>query len=133
MAPREEPVLAGWVGGPAAQALRGRSEAELIDRALSSLSSLLGLRRSTIVASLVAAYHHDWNEDPFCRGAYAYVGVGGLSAQKTLARPVEDTLILAGEALDADRIGTVEGALQSGRRAARALLKKKTKKRTAAA
>jgi len=60
MAPREEPVLAGWVGGPAAQALRGRNEAEIIDRALSSLSSMLGLRRSTIVASLVAPYHHDW-------------------------------------------------------------------------
>jgi monoamine oxidase len=122
--PRTEPVLVAWAGGPAARALSGLRDGEIVDSALSCLSGMFAMRRSTAEASLVGAHRHDWTNDPFTRGAYSYVGVGGLAAQRTLARPVEDTLVLAGEALDPERIGTVEGALASGRRAARTLLRK---------
>jgi monoamine oxidase len=68
------------------------------------------------------AYVHDWQRDPFARGAYAYVTVGGEGAPDDLARPVDDTIFFAGEATAADgEIGTVAGALASGVRAARAL------------
>jgi len=39
-----------------------------------------------------------------------------------LARPVAHTLFLAGEATVADEVGTVSGAIRSGRRAAKAAL-----------
>jgi monoamine oxidase len=61
---------------------------------------------------------HDWEHDPFARGAYSYPGVGGASAGRALARPVEGTLFFAGEAT-AEPWGTVEAALASGLRAAR--------------
>jgi monoamine oxidase len=48
--------------------------------------------------------------------------VGGLSAQRALARPCEGTLFFAGEATDAEEMGTVAGAIASGRRAARQIL-----------
>ena len=58
------------------------------------------------------------------RGAYSYVRVGGDSARKQLARPIEQTLFFAGEATDtAGEAGTVAGALASGRRAAREVLR----------
>jgi monoamine oxidase len=63
---------------------------------------------------------HNWSTDPFSRGAYSYVVVGGAGASKTLSRPVEGTLFFAGEAFDAEgRNGTVEGAIACGRHAAK--------------
>ena len=63
---------------------------------------------------------HDWSDDPFSRGAYSYIKVGGLSARAALASPVEKTLFFAGEATATDgQGGTVNGALVTGERAAR--------------
>ncbi|HET6491911.1 MAG TPA: FAD-dependent oxidoreductase, partial [Burkholderiales bacterium] len=65
-------------------------------------------------------YLHDWQHDLFARGAYSYVTVGGDHARETLAANLKDTLYFAGEATDLEgEAGTVAGALQSGRRAAR--------------
>jgi monoamine oxidase len=66
---------------------------------------------------------HDWQADPFARGAYSYVTVGGDKARSALAEPLADTLFFAGEAADTEgEAGTVAGALQSGARAARQVL-----------
>ena len=46
-----------------------------------------------------------------------------MGAPRTLGRPVEGTLFFAGEATIPDKIGTVAGALASGRRAAREALR----------
>ena len=62
---------------------------------------------------------HDWRADPFSLGAYSYPGVGGIAAQRALAKPVESTLFFAGEATDSEQTATVAGAIASGRRAAR--------------
>jgi monoamine oxidase len=68
---------------------------------------------------LEAAYLHDWQSDPFSRGAYSYGKVGADGAHEELGRPVEDTLFFAGEASDVSgNNGTVHGAIASGRRAA---------------
>jgi monoamine oxidase len=66
---------------------------------------------------------HDWQADPYARGGYSYVRVGGQGAREALARPVEDTLFFAGEATAVEDSGTVGGALASGMRAAREILK----------
>ena len=57
--------------------------------------------------------------DDFSRGAYSYVCTGGAGAPHRLAEPVDDTLFFAGEATDVSgHLGTVHGAIASGRRAA---------------
>jgi monoamine oxidase len=71
---------------------------------------------------LAAAYAQDWHADPYSRGGYSYVVVGGSGARERLAEPVDGTLFFAGEATDADEAGTVAGALRSGQRAAREVL-----------
>jgi len=68
---------------------------------------------------LLAWFSHDWSADPFSLGAYSYVGVGGVPSQKALARPVAGTLFFAGDGLDPEEIGTVAGALRTGRQAGR--------------
>ena len=81
---------------------------------------LLGLDQKEISSRLQSAHLHDWQTDPFSRGAYSYVKVGGGNAEHDLGLSVENTLFFAGEATDVTgHNGTVHGAIASGRRAAR--------------
>jgi monoamine oxidase len=116
--PVRAPILTAWAGGPAAERLALRSEEFVVGRALDSLSRLFGLERERLAELLVTWYTRDWQADPYARGAYSYIPVGGLDAPRLLAEPVEDTLFFAGEATDLDgQNGTVHGAMASGRRA----------------
>jgi monoamine oxidase len=121
-APLRAPVLTAWAGGPAALALRGLDARGLVDVALATLAPLLGRPRGRLERGLEGSASHDWQADPFSRGAYAHVLVGGMPAQRALGRAVEDTLFFAGEATDAEQTGTVSGAIASGRRAARQVM-----------
>ena len=117
--PEGAPLLVGWAGGGAAQRLREAPLAEVVEE---EAAALLGVERKRIREELVAVHHHDWSADPFTRGAYSYVGVGGIEQLEKTREPIADTIFLAGEWNDFEEIGTVTGALRSGERAARALL-----------
>jgi monoamine oxidase len=116
--PARVPVITGWAGGPKAELLLNEDEQTRVERSLAALARVLAVPRHIIDELLAGWSMHDWRADPFTRGAYVYVGVGGIAAQKTLAKPVEGTLFFAGEATDPDQTGTVAGAIASGRRAA---------------
>lgn len=120
-APARLARLTGWAGGPKAESMLGQPESVSVERSLRSLSTMLGMDQSELRKLTVAWTTHDWSADPFSRGAYSYVGVGGVKAQKALARPIEGTLFFAGEATESEQTGTVIGAIESGRRAARQL------------
>jgi len=80
---------------------------------------LIHQSRTLLQKLLEDAYYHDWQADPFARGAYSYVCVGGEGAEQELGRPIANTLFFAGEATDVTgHIGTVHGAIASGHRAA---------------
>ncbi len=117
--PVRSELIVAWAGGPKATALKGASAAELVDLALDGLGALFGepaLVREEFEKGLV----HDWGADAFARGAYSYIAVGGGNAHKALAAPLNDTLFFAGEATSDDgQAGTVNGALETGERAAR--------------
>jgi monoamine oxidase len=116
-------LLNAWAAGPNASRLSGKSEEELAHLAIDSLQSGFG-KRVRVRRMLELAQLHDWQADPFARGAYSYIIAGGGSARKALAASVEGTLFFAGEASDtAGESGTVAGALQSGMRAARQVLR----------
>ena len=68
------------------------------------------------------SYLHDWQSDPFSRGAYSYAKVGADGAAEVLGAPVDNTLFFAGEATDSANTGTVHGAIASGQRAAKEIL-----------
>ena len=114
------PVLVAWSGGPPAAAASAQKPEEIEAAALRALAEQTGISRRRIASRLEAVWSHDWNGDPFSRGAYSYARVGGSEAAKALARPVEQTLFFAGEAADEEgRTGTVEGAIGTGLRAAK--------------
>jgi monoamine oxidase len=120
--PVRTPVIVAWAAGPKAVALAGLKQPQIIDAALESLAALFG-DVEAIRGELEGAWLHDWQSDPYARGAYSYVTVGGDKARKQLATPLAGTLFFAGEAADTEgEAGTVGGALQSGTRAAREVI-----------
>jgi monoamine oxidase len=131
--PMHAPALTAWAGGPAAETLLslgslGSASALgiplILDGALSSLARSLGVTRGAVEAELESFAFHDWRADPFARGAYSYPVVGGAHAARALAAPVAGTLFFAGEATcEPPDHGTVHGAIASGRRAAREILR----------
>ena len=119
--PRRAPLLNGWAGGPRAAALADGSVADWTREGLNTVEALFG-KNVDVGSRLDAVYVHDWQRDPFSRGAYSYVGVGGGNARAELAAAVDDTLFFAGEATNVEEPATVNGALQSGERAAQEIL-----------
>ena len=119
-APVRSTLLTGWSGGHAADRLRGTGA--VADCALDSLASAFAVKRSKIDSLLDSVHMHDWQADPFCRGAYSYAAVGGEGAHATLAKPVARMLFFAGEATSSDETGTVAGAISTGKRAAKQVL-----------
>lgn len=118
--PAAVPLLTGWVAGPAAQKLRGKSASEVADAALRALARILRRDRAELEELVEAWYTHDWEEDPYSRGAYSWVISGQTQATAQLAAPVEDTLFFAGEATNLEnQSATVHGAIATGKRAAR--------------
>jgi monoamine oxidase len=120
--PVRSELICAWAGGPHAIALDAAPPAELIDRALEEFGMVLGdpvLARAEFEGGVM----HDWGRDPFARGAYSYVAVGGGDARLVLAAPVDDALFFGGEATANDgQGGTVNGAFATGERAAREAL-----------
>lgn len=122
--PFKTPLLTGWAGGTRADTLSLESEDSLLDRSLESLSHIFVTSKQFLEESLEQFYTHNWHKDPFTAGAYSYVPVGGLEAQSELAKPLENTLFFAGEATnDTGHHATVHGAIATGLRAAKAILK----------
>lgn len=122
-APVRAPVLTGWAGGHAADALLAEGSEAMIDRALDSMAAAWKTPRKKLDALLAGTFTHDWQADPFSRCAYSYAAVGGAHAHDALAKPIAKTLFFAGEATSSDQTGTVAGAIESGSRAARELLR----------
>jgi monoamine oxidase len=117
--PVRAPLAVAWSGGPPAAVLLAQGTGALVEHALGTLAEALGLSRRRLQSRLEAFWFHDWRADPWSRGAYSYALVGGATAARELAKPIDGTLFLAGEAMDAEaRNGTVEGAIASGLRAA---------------
>lgn len=103
---------------PSLAAARPASE-KIEDVAIASLARQTGLSRVRVRNMVEGAWSHDWEHDPFARGAYSYQGIGGIDAPRDLARSLRGTLFFAGEAADPEgRTGTVYGAIAGGRLAA---------------
>ncbi len=122
--PRRSPVITGWAPFRCAERLSGKSNSFVVDRSVQTLGGLLHVEPKELHGMLEAAYFHDWQTDPFSMGAYSYGKVGANEAQEVIERPVDDTLYFAGEATDTSgNNGTVHGAIESGHRAARQILR----------
>jgi monoamine oxidase len=122
--PVASPLLTGWAGGPRAARLSGDGPDGLAQRARASLARVLNVPNAVVEGEFVSAWTHNWQTDPFARGAYSYAPAGAADANAGLAHPIGKTLYFAGEATHtAGMSGTVHGAIATGHRAAQEILR----------
>ena len=108
------------VAGAFGRELAQQGEAAMIDFAKEWLGKLFG---SEAVAGVKRASATRWNANPLVLGAMSAAQPGGQSSRRVLAEPLGN-LFMAGEATHETLWGTVEGAWDSGERAADAALKR---------
>jgi monoamine oxidase len=121
--PQTFPLLTGWCAGPHAAAYKADTDEQLFGKTIQSLSGIFGLPAARLEKEVVAWQIKNWAADPFTLGGYTYITVKTKDALKVLSRPVENTLYFTGEAfLGTTEVGTVEAALQSGRKTAKEIL-----------
>jgi monoamine oxidase len=122
--PVKAPLLTAWAPFRSAEKLSNCAASFVVQRSFETLSKLLAVNIKDLENWLEGAYFHDWQSDPFSRGAYSYGKVGSDGAHRALAAPLENTIFFAGEATDTSgHNGTVHGAIASGHRAAGQILR----------
>jgi len=121
--PDTEPILTGWIAGPAAESYRNTSDEQILETALLSLSNIFLTEVEDIKQKLRAYTVVNWPADPLARGAYSYSTPETRAAREELLVPEAGKLYFAGEALcQSGAASTVEGALESGKVVAAKLL-----------
>jgi monoamine oxidase len=108
------------VAGSFGRDLSAQGEAAMAAFAVEWLSKLFGSEAAAAVKKSSATR---WNAAPFALGAMSCAAPGGQPSRKILTEPI-GCVFLAGEATHETQWGTVDGAWESGERAAEAALRK---------
>jgi polyamine oxidase len=114
-----EPVLVCLRAGDAARTRARLSD----DEAVAEVVQALAIAADSDVPQPTGALVTRWAADPFARGSYSYVAAGArLEDYDTVAEPVGERLLFAGEATNREFFATVHGAYESGLREADRLI-----------
>ncbi len=108
------------VAGSFGRDLAAQGEKAMVAFAVEWLTKLFG---SDAVAAVKKSSATRWNAAPFALGAMSVAAPGGQPSRRILTEPV-GCMFLAGEATHETLWGTVDGAWESGERAAEAALRK---------
>jgi monoamine oxidase len=108
------------VAGSFGRDLAAQGEPAMVAFAVEWLTRLYG---SEIAAAVKKSAATRWNAAPFALGAMSSAAPGAQPSRKVLAEPI-GCMFVAGEATHETLWGTVEGAWESGERAAEAALRK---------
>jgi monoamine oxidase len=109
------------VAGSFGRELSARGEAAMIAFAGDWLASLFG---NNARRAIKRSHATRWNADPLSFGAMSAAGPGNSDARKILMEPLGGKVFFAGEAVHETQWGTVNGAWDSGTRAAEAALRR---------
>jgi monoamine oxidase len=108
------------VAGPFGRDLSARGEPAMVAFAVEWLAKLFG---SDVAKAVRKSSATRWDAAPFALGAMSAASPGGQPSRRILMEPV-GSLFLAGEAAHETLWGTVDGAWESGERAAEAALRR---------
>jgi monoamine oxidase len=115
------PALMAFNGGPYARGLHNISARQRVELALSKLSTIVGHK----VPKPIAWRATDWRGDRFTAGSYTAMLVGRTVADlDVIATPMKGRILFAGESTNRARHSTADGAMSSGIREAKRLLRK---------
>ena len=107
------------VAGAFGRDLAEQGDAAMVAFATEWLNKMFG---SDVAKAIKASRTTQWSKMPFIQGAVSAAGPGGQFARRVIAES-QGSLFFAGEATHETLFGTVDGAWDSGERAADAALK----------
>ena len=108
------PTLVAFHNPPISGSLAGLEPDQRVGAALDVLREMFGP-----IPEPEEALVTDWSGDPWARGSYSYIPIGaGADDMRSIAEPVSERLLFAGEATVPESYGTVQAAFTSGLRAA---------------
>jgi monoamine oxidase len=108
------------VGGSFGRELATKGEAAMVDFASDWLASIFG---SGVKRAIKRSRATRWDDDPWTMGAMSVAAPGAADSRRVLMEPVGH-IWFAGEAVRETKWGTVNGAWDSGTRAAEAVLRR---------
>ena len=110
----------GFLGGSFGWEMAKQGDAAIVDFALNKFVEMAGSdARKHFVRGTVS----DWADNPNTLGAYASARPGHYAAREALAKPIDDKLFFAGEAVAGPYAALCSGAYYSGEAQAKAVLK----------
>src|SRR6201996_6218502 len=116
--------IEGYYGGSFAQELEEAGPGAFAAQSIDEIAALLG---NDIRRKLKPLAESRWSHDPFARGSYSHALPGHAGKRAILAAPVDGRLFFAGEATSPNFFSTAHGAGDSGERAAKEVIKSRTK------
>jgi monoamine oxidase len=112
-------AITGFATGNWARELFQFGNDAIIAKGLGTLREEL----NTNIPDPVHVHIQNWSDDPFAKGVYSVVSPGAINCRAIAAKPVEQKLFWAGEAVAPNAFAaTVHGAYLSGERAAKEVL-----------
>ncbi|MFN3658456.1 MAG: flavin monoamine oxidase family protein [Pseudolabrys sp.] len=109
------------IGGPLNRELSAKGEAAMLDFARQWLVSVFG---SGAVRAIRRTHVTRWTSEKWVGGSASAASPGSTDARKVLMEPLGGRVWFAGEAVHETRWGSVNGAWESGTRAAEAALRR---------
>ncbi len=107
------------VAGEFGRGLAAEGKLAMLDFASTWLGAIFG---ANVKRSITRSSVTRWNEEPWVLGAFSAATPGNADARQALTEPLGGRIWFAGEAVHATKWGTVDGAWESGERAAVAAL-----------
>ncbi len=122
--PEQNNILTGWLGGEKAIVVKDETDEAILNKAIMSLSAAFDISTNKLRGKLQASAIANWCKEPDINGGYSFNTIESVEAKHILRQPIDDTIFFSGEALfEGVPGGTVEAALQSGKKTAQGILK----------
>jgi len=111
------PVLLAIAPNKKGKFLHSKSDAEVVDYCMKSISKLPSLLATTLSQSPIAHHVVRWDSDEFSQGAYSYLQYGADDDDcESMATPeANNTIYFAGEGTSLEGQGTLHGAINTGK------------------
>jgi len=120
--PSKEPLLTGWIAGPASYKMRNYSATRFKQIVLESLSSAFAISIEDLQKRLKNFKVINWIKEDHILGGYSYPTLQTKKAREIMQKPFENTFYFAGEYVSENSSSTVDAALLSGKLVAKQIL-----------
>lgn len=113
------PIVIVLMAGDAANRVEEEADPRVVEKLVQVMARFLPPTAVQPMPRPTRAVVSRWRSDPFSRGSYSFIRVGGSGEDyDNLAEPIRDTLFFAGEATSRQHPATTGGAFSSGLREA---------------